>query len=298
MAGYKCGRVALIGRPNAGKSTLLNRMVGVKVAIVSDKPQTTRHRILGVLSRPRGQIVFVDTPGVHRPYYRMNRRMMDTTRNTLSAVDLIALIIDASEPAGAGVRYTIDLLRDIQTPVFLLLNKVDRLNKENLLPLIAGYDHDYPFAEIIPVSALRGDNCDRFLDATFRHLPEAPALYPLDSLTDRPLRFLAAELIREKLLHRTRDELPYTTAVAIDSWEEPDEADAVVRIEATILVERDSQKAIVIGKGGRMLKAVGTAARKEIEGLVGRHLYLGLRVKVNAGWRQQAPILDRLEIEA
>ena len=295
--GHRSGMVALIGRPNAGKSTLLNRMVGAKVAIVSDKPQTTRHRILGVLSRDDGQIIFVDTPGVHRPHYRMNRRMMDTTRRVLEDVDLVALLIDASEPVGGGVRYTIELLGGVDAPVLLLLNKVDRLRKRKLLPLIDDFSGRHPFTDIIPISALKGDNCDRFLEAALEQLPEGPPLFPLDALTDRSIRFLAAELVREKLLRRTRDELPYTTAVVIDGWEEPEDENAVVRISATILVDRDSQKGIVIGKGGRMLKSVGTSARGEIEELIGRRVYLDLRVKVKTGWREQEPILDQLEID-
>jgi GTP-binding protein Era len=297
LAAYRSGTVALLGRPNAGKSTLLNQMVGTKVAIVSDKPQTTRHRILGVLSRAEGQIVFVDTPGVHRPHYRMNKRMMDTTRHVLADVDVVALLIDATESLGAGTSYTLGLLKEVDVPVFLLLNKIDKLKKEKLLPLIDTLRGQHEFTEIIPISALRGDNCELFFDAVLKCLPESEPLFPEDALTDRTVRFLAGELIREQLLHRTRDELPYTTAVSVEAWQEGEGKRATTRISATILVDRDSQKGMVIGKGGRMLRAVGTASRKEIEKLIGQHVYLDLRVKVRSGWRESEPILDKLEIE-
>jgi len=289
--------VSLVGRPNAGKSTLLNRMVGEKVAIVSDKPQTTRNRILGILTRPGFQIVFVDTPGVHRPHYRMNVRMMETTRAALEGVDVVALLIDVTERAGAGVRYTMDMLKDLETPVFLLLNKIDRIDKRELLPMIQDYSERAEFAEIVPISALQGDNCDRLEELLVEYLPAGAPLFPEDALTDRSLRFMAAELIREQLLRRTRDELPYTTAVRVDRWVAPGDESPVLRIEATILVDGPSQKGIVIGRGGRMLKAVGTAARREIERMTRERVFLDLHVKSKEGWREQEPILDELEIE-
>lgn len=295
--GYRAGMVALVGRPNAGKSTLLNRLVGAKVAITSNKPQTTRHRILGVLTRPGGQVVFVDTPGVHRPHYRMNKRMMDATRAALHDVDLVALLVDVTEDPGAGQRYAIDLVDKVEAPAFLLLNKVDRIAKHRLLPMIASLSKKGSWAEVIPISALKGDNCERFLDAALGYLPEAAPLFPDDALTDRSERFLTAELVREQLLRRTRDELPYTTAVAVDEWQEPEQEGGTVRIFATIMVDAESQKPIVIGRGGKMLKAVGTAAREQIEEMLGRRVFLDLRVKVRSGWREDAPILDRLEIE-
>jgi GTP-binding protein Era len=293
----RSGTVALIGRPNAGKSTLLNTLVGAKVAITSNKPQTTRHRILGVLTRPGGQLVFVDTPGVHRPHYRMNRRMMDATLSVLHDVDIVALLIDVTESPGAGLQYAIELVRDLEVPTFLLLNKIDRIAKGKLLPMIAAYTEKGGWDEVIPISALKGDNCERFLEVALRYLPEGPPLFPEDALTDRTERFLAAELVREQVLHRTRDELPYTTAVTIDAWEEPEKPGRSVRIFATIWVEAESQKPIVIGKGGQMLKAVGTAAREQIEKMLGRKVFLDLHVKVRSGWREDAPMLDRLEIE-
>jgi GTP-binding protein Era len=293
----RSGTVALIGRPNAGKSTLLNTLVGAKVAITSNKPQTTRHRILGVLTRPGGQLVFVDTPGVHRPHYRMNRRMMDATLSVLHDVDIVALLIDVTESPGAGLQYAIELVRDLEVPTFLLLNKIDRIAKGKLLPMIAAYTEKGGWDEVIPISALKGDNCERFLEVALRYLPEGPPLFPEDALTDRTERFLTAELVREQVLHRTRDELPYTTAVTIDAWEEPEKPGRSVRIFATIWVEAESQKPIVIGKGGQMLKAVGTAAREQIEKMLGRKVFLDLHVKVRSGWREDAPMLDRLEIE-
>ena len=291
------GTVALVGRPNAGKSTLLNRLVGAKVAITSTKPQTTRHRVLGVLNRPRGQVVFVDTPGVHRPHYRMNRRMMEVTRAVLRDVDVAALLVDVSESPGAGLQYAIDLVSRVGRPTFLLLNKIDRIGKAKLLPIIASLDKRAEWAEVIPISALKGDNCERFLEVVLDYLPEGMPLFPEDALTDRTERFLAAELVREQLLHRTRDELPYTTAVTIDEWHEPDRSRGTVRIFATILVDAESQKPIVIGRGGKMLKSVGTAAREEIEKMIGGRVFLDLRVKVRPGWREDAPFLDQLGIE-
>ena len=295
--GCRGGTVALVGRPNAGKSTLLNRLVGAKVAITSNKPQTTRHRILGVLNRPGGQFVLVDTPGVHRPHYRMNRRMMDATRSVLQDVDLVALIIDVTENFGAGVQYAIDLVGKVEAPTFLLLNKVDRISKHKLLPLIAFFNKKGSWAEVIPISARKGDNCECFLDTALGYLPEAAPLFPDDALTDRSERFLTAELVREQVLRRTRDELPYTTAVTLDEWQEPEREDGTVRIFATIMVDAESQKPIVIGRGGKMIKAVGTAARGQIEDMLGRKVFLDLRVKVRAGWREDAPFLDQLGID-
>ncbi len=294
---YRSGTVALVGRPNAGKSTLLNQLVGAKVAITSDKPQTTRHRILGVLTRPGGQLVFVDTPGVHRPHYRMNRRMMAATRAVLGEVDIVALLIDVTEEPGSGLRYVLDMVSDLAVPKFLLLNKVDRFAKAKLLPMIAAYSQKGGWAEVIPISALKGDNCERFLEVALGYLPVGERQFPEDALTDRSERFLTAELVREQVLHRTREELPYTTAVTVDEWQEPEKPGGVVRIFATILVDTESQKPIIIGRGGRMLKAVGTAAREQVEEMLGRRIFLDLRVKVRSGWREEAPILDRLEIE-
>ena len=296
--GFRSGTVALVGRPNSGKSTLLNRLIGAKVAITSNKPQTTRHRILGVVTVEKGQAAFVDTPGVHRPYYKMNQRMMNATRAALDDVDLVALLIDVSEAAGKGTDYAIKMVSGAAVPLFLLLNKVDLVAKDKLLPMIQQYSERAAWAEVIPISALKGDNCSRFLQTALSYLPESGPLFPEDVLTDRSERFLAAELVREQLLRRTREELPYTTAVAIDAWQEPDNDGGTVRIFATVFVDADSQKGIVIGRGGKMLKKIGTAARQQIEEMLGRKIYLDLRVKVRTGWREEAPILDRLEIES
>ena len=293
---FRCGTVTLVGRPNAGKSTLLNRLVGTKISIVSNKPQTTRHRISGVLTEDRGQVVFVDTPGVHRPHYRMNRRMMQATRQAMLDVDVIAVMIDTTESRGGGVDYLMGILRAVPVPTILLLNKIDRIAKPALLPLIDWFQRQHDFADIIPISALAGDNAEAFVDAVFRHLPAGPLLYPDETVTDRSVRFMVAEMVREELLHRTHEELPYTTAVAIDRWEEDGDGEGTVQIGATIYVERDGQKPIVIGKGGTMLRRVGTAARRQIEELIGRHVVLELWVKVRPEWREQARLLDEMEI--
>ncbi len=295
--GFRSGTVALIGRPNAGKSTLLNRLVGVKVSIVSDKPQTTRHRISGVVTEDRGQVVFVDTPGVHRPHYRMNRRMMATMRQVLHEVDLVALLVDVTESRGRGLTYLLALVKELETPVILLLNKVDKLAKLELLPLISWFSEQATFAEIIPISALKGDNCKALMDCSLKLLPKRPPMFPEETLTDRSERFLAAEFVREELLNRTREELPYTTAVTVDQWVEPEREGGPVVINATIYVDRPTQKPIVIGKGGKMLRAVGQAARMQIAELLGRPVHLELWVKVRPSWREQAPILDILEIQ-
>ena len=227
----------------------------------------------------------------------MNRRMMNATRAVLGEVDTVALLIDVTEEPGAGLRYALDLVSDLDVPKFLLLNKVDRFAKAKLLPMIAAYSQDGGWAEVIPISALKGDNCERFLEVALGYLPAGERLFPEDALTDRSERFLTAELVREQVLRRTREELPYTTAVTVDEWQEPEKPGGVVRIFATILVDAESQKPIIIGRGGRMLKAVGTAAREQVEELLGRRIFLDLRVKVRSGWREEAPILDRLEIE-
>jgi GTP-binding protein Era len=292
--GRKVGVVALIGRPNAGKSTLLNRIIGEKIAIVSDKPQTTRTRISGVLTRPDGQIVFLDTPGIHKPGYKLNRRMMAIVSEALSTVDLVLLMIDATQPMGRGDEFTLDLVKRSGTRAFLLPNKVDALrDKTKLLPLIGRYTSEAEFAEVIPVSALTGDGVELLVEKVFATLPEGPLLYPEDELTDQPERLLAAELVREKVLQMTSEELPYVTAVVTERWEE---AGDITRIYCVILVERPSHKSIVIGRGGARLKAIGTAARADIEKLLERHVFLNLFVKVREHWRDDERVLDELGI--
>jgi GTP-binding protein Era len=290
----KAGFVSLVGRPNAGKSTLLNRFAGQKLAIVSDKPQTTRHRIVGVRNTPAGQIVFIDTPGIHKPMHRMNRRMVDTATETLREVDVVVLVVDVTTPPGAGDRFVIDLVRNAKSRTVLALNKVDRVRKTDLLPVINHYAHAAGFAAIVPVSAFTGDGVDRLEQEILAALPESEPLYPDDYLTDQSERTLAAELIREKVLHHTRDELPYTTGVVIEQFEEPQREGGLTRIHAAILVESESQKPIVVGKGGEMIKRIGTEARKDLEAMLEGKVFLDLHVKVREDWRDNERILDEM----
>jgi GTP-binding protein Era len=290
----KAGFVALAGRPNAGKSTLLNRFVGEKVAIVSDKPQTTRHRIVGVKNLADGQIVFVDTPGIHKPKHRLNRRMVDTAVAALRDVDLVVLVVDATEPSGTGDRFVLDLVGQSRVPAVLALNKVDAIHKPQLLPLMDSYSRALPFRAIVPISALTGDGVDALEREILAALPDGEPLYPQDYLTDQTQRTLAAELIREKVLAHTRDELPYTTAVIIDRFEEAAEEGGVTRIFASILVDHDSQRPIVLGRGGEMIKRIGTEARRDLEAIVDGRVYLDLHVKVRQDWRDDERILNEL----
>ncbi len=289
----RAGTVALIGRPNAGKSTLMNRLLGEKVAIVSDKPQTTRHRLVGILSDAHGQMVFYDTPGVHRPLHRLNRQMMSHAMDALRDADVVCALVDAAEPSGAGDRYLLDLLGKAEAPRILALNKIDRVRKPDLLPRIARYAAAGLFAEIVPLSAKTGDGCDLLLDVLWRVLPEGPPLFDPELLTIHPERFLAAERIREKVLELTGAELPFATAVALDRWE--DDGQGLVRIYASLLVERPGQKAILVGRGGQMVKAIGTAARRDLEELLGERVYLDLQVKLAPGWREDRGLLAALD---
>ena len=289
----KSGFVSLIGRPNAGKSTLLNRLVGNKLAIVSDKPQTTRNRIVGVKNCEAGQIIFTDTPGIHRPLHRMNVRMVDLAVEAARQADLVGLVRDASVPAGAGDRFVRGLLGKARIPVVLILNKIDRLAKPKLLPMIDAARAAYPFVEIVPVSALDGTNVDRLERVLFDHLPEGEPLYPQDFVTDQPERFFVAEIVREKVLQSTRDELPFSTAVVVDRFEEPD-AGGLMRLYCSILVEKDSQKPIVIGRSGQMIKRIGSAARQDLEHFFRTRVFLDLRVKVRSLWREDERALDEL----
>jgi GTPase len=288
---HHSGYVALIGRPNAGKSTLLNRLVGQKIAAVSDKPQTTRFQIKGIITKPEGQVVFVDTPGVHLPGYELNRRMMTAVQEALLGVDLVALIRDASVSTGNGDRFVLDLIKRSEKPALLLLNKIDKLeDKSALLPLIDWYRNEYEWREIIPISALKDEMTDVLLDSCLRHLPEGEPIFSEDELTDQSLRTLVAEIVREKVLRSTGDEIPYVTAVVTERFEEVREDFA--RINCLIVVERTSQKKIVIGKGASRLKEVGIAARHDIEALLGHRVHLELFVKVEEDWRNDARLLD------
>ena len=292
----KSGHVSLIGRPNAGKSSLLNRIVGAKLAIVSSKPQTTRTRILGVKNYEDGQIVFVDTPGIHRPLHRMNVRMVDAAVDTIGEVDVVGVVVDASEKPGAGLRYLLDLVKGSEAKLVLILNKIDLVKKHKLLPILDQLSKEREWEAIVPVSAATGDNVERLERVLLDALPEGEALYPDDYLTDQRERDMVAEMIREQVLRLTRNELPFSTAVLIDHFKEPTPEDSTTRIFATIFVERESQKPIVIGKGGELIKEIGTAARKDIEGLLDQHVFLDLRVAVREQWRDDGRMLDQLGV--
>jgi len=289
----RSGFVTLVGRPNCGKSTLLNQLVGEKISIVTDKPQTTRHVIRGIVTRPEGQLVLLDTPGVHKPIHRMNSLMMKSVRDSISEVDVVALMVDASQSFGKGDRFVLDLIAPIEVRKVLILNKIDRIRKPDLLPLIDQYSKLAPFEEIVPIAALTGENVETLMTVLFKLLPEGPPYYPEDQLSDRQERSIAAEIIREKLIDRTEDELPFSTAVSIDRFEE---GETLCRIFATIHVERESQKGIVIGKRGQLLKEVGIAARHDLEKLLGRQVYLEMRVRVTAGWRDDEASLKDLGV--
>lgn len=290
---FKSGFVSLIGLPNAGKSTLLNALVGQKVAIVADKPQTTRTSVQGVLTMPGAQIVFVDTPGIHKADTALNKRLMQTVRSSLEERDLLLFVADATHSFGALDRQALDLAGKTGTAVVLVLNKIDLLtDKANLLPLIEEYKKAFEFAEYVPVSAARKQGLDELQKVILAHLPEGPAYFPEDYVTDQPERFLAAELIREKVLQATRQEVPHSVAVAVDKWEATPK---LTRIFATIRVEREGQKAIVIGSKGSMLKKIGTLAREEMERLFDIHIYLDLHVRVQPGWREQPAFLNTLD---
>lgn len=292
----KFGTVALVGRPNAGKSTLMNRLLEEKVAIVSDKPQTTRHRLVGILSTGRGQMVFLDTPGIHKPAHQLNRTMVRHATEALREADVVCLLVDASERPGAGDRFLLNLLEGVESPRILALNKVDRVAKPALLPRIASYDESGLFEEIVPISALKGSGCEALLEVFWRLLPEGEAIYDPELLTIHPERFLVAERIREKVLAQTRGELPFTTAVLIDSWEDAP-GGGLVRIYASILAERPGQKKILIGKQGSRIKAIGTAARKDLEEFLGKRVYLDLQVKLEPDWRESSKVLQELDRE-
>jgi GTP-binding protein Era len=291
----RAGYASLVGRPNAGKSTLLNRIIGEKIAIVSDKPQTTRTRIIGVKNYADGQIVFVDTPGIHRPLHRMNVRMVDAAVDTLREVDCVALIFDASTRPGRGDEYVSALFAGVKRPVVLVLNKIDLVSKPALLPLIERASRWHDFTAILPVSAATGDGVDRLESVLLEQMPEGAPAYPDDYLTDQPERSLAAEIVREKVLRHTRAELPFTTAVAVDQFDESQRAE-LLKLYCTIFVEQDSQKPIVIGRGGEMIKRIGTEARVDLERFFDTKVFLDLRVKVNPDWRNDERVLDELGV--
>lgn len=289
---FKSGFVAIIGRPNVGKSTLMNQIIGQKIAIMSDKPQTTRNKIHGVYTTEEGQIVFLDTPGIHKPQSKLGDYMMKTAQNALSEVDAILLLIDVVEGLGGGDRYIIENLKKVNTPVVLVMNKIDQVHPEALLSIITTYKDLYPFAEIVPISAMHGSNVNTLLEQVMKYLQEGPQYYPADQVTDHPEQFVCAELIREKILHLTREEIPHSIAVSIEDMKVED--NGVVHISAVIYVERDSQKGIIIGKKGALLKEVGQKARADIEALLGSKTFLELWVKVKKDWRNQDRVLRDL----
>jgi len=291
-ASFKSGFVAVVGRPNAGKSTLVNALVESKVSIVTPVPQTTRNRILGILHRPDAQVVFMDTPGVHKPLSRLNEQMMNYVRQALADRDLAVLIVDASEKFGKGDEFVINLLNEYSPRTILALNKIDRMHKPDLLPLMDRYAKLYGFEEIFPISALRGEGLEGLLAAIVQRLPEGPPYFPADEYTDQPERFLASEIIREKVIRHTKHEMPYVTAVLIDALEE---STMITRLHATIVVEKDSQKPIVIGAGGARLKEIGSEARQELEKLFPPKVYLELFVKVQPQWRNDSAVIAELD---
>ncbi len=300
---YRTGYVALVGRPNTGKSTLLNRLIGQKIAIVSDKPQTTRISILGIKTTPKGQIIFIDNPGIHKPLHTLNKRMMSFVYSSLETADLVCLLVDATQKYGHGDEFVLETLKRVSTPVFLLLNKVDIVRKDKLLLLIDSYKDLFPFREIIPVSALKGDNLDILEKLVHEALPVADKLYSDEEISDQSQRFLLAEIVREKLLSHVEEELPFVTAVLIESIErkeqkdrkKPGETRALTHIRASIFVERDTHRKIVIGRQGRLIKTVGIEARREIEKILGTKVYLDLHVKVRERWRDSKDVLDLIE---
>lgn len=288
---FTSGFISIIGRPNVGKSTLLNALLGEKIAIISNKPQTTRNRILGIVNRQAAQLVFMDTPGIHKPMHRMDEIMVKTALRTYNEVDVILMLVEATEQPG-GEMFIVDTLSQVKTPVFLLINKVDLVKKEALLPLMQKYSARYHFAEIMPVSALEND-LGGLVETILKRLPQGPKYFPDDQITDQPERFIVSELVREKVFELTKEEVPYSTAVVIEEMKEEPE---ITRIHAVIYVERDSQKGILIGKGGGMLKQIGTLARLDAEKLLGTKIFLKLFVKVKKGWREDERMLKNFGI--
>lgn len=292
---FRSGYVALIGRPNAGKSTLLNHLVGEKIAAVSNKPQTTRHKIKGIVTSENGQIVFVDTPGVHKPGYLLNRRMMAAVHDAILSVDVVVLMRDASVSTGNGDKFVLDLVKQAEKPAILVLNKIDKVKeKHQLLPLIEYYSNEYEFAEIVPVSALKGEAVDELLVQITKHLPEGEPIFAEDELTDQSMRFIVSEMVREKILQTTGEEIPYVTAVVTEKYDESDPL--TTKIYCAIYVERSSQKGIIIGKQGSKLQQIGTNARADIEKLLGKRVYLQLFVKVVEDWRNRDRDLNEMGI--
>lgn len=286
---FKSGFVSIIGRPNVGKSTLLNYVIGQKIAIMSDKPQTTRNKVQGVYTENDAQIIFIDTPGIHKPKHKLGDFMMKVAYQTLREVDLILFVVDAKEGFGGGDQFIIEQLQNVKTPVFLVINKIDLIHPDQLIQFIDQYREKYDFAEIIPISALQGNNINTLKEQIIEYLEEGPQFYPADQVTDHPERFIVSELIREKVLHLTREEIPHSIAVGIEQMKERE--GGTVYIGATIVVERSSQKGIIIGKQGTMLREIGKRARGDIEALLGSKIFLELWVKVQKDWRNKPGFL-------
>lgn len=285
MLEHKSGFVAIVGRPNVGKSTLLNRIVGQKIAIMSDKAQTTRNKIQGVYTTPEAQLIFIDTPGIHKPKHRLGDFMVESAYSALREVDAVLFMISADQKRGRGDDFIIERLKNVQSPVYLIINKIDKVHPDELLGIIEDYSAQMPFAQVVPISATEGNNVDRLMEVLIAEMPEGPQYFPDDQVTDHPEYFIVSELIREKVLFLTRDEVPHSVAVVVDSMKR-NENDKI-QIQATIIVERDSQKGIIIGKGGKMLKNIGIKSRKDIENLLGNKVYLELWVKVQKNWRDK-----------
>ena len=292
MTEHKSGFVSIIGRPNVGKSTFMNRVIGHKIAIMSDKAQTTRNKIQGVMTREDAQIIFLDTPGIHKPKHKLGDYMMRVAKNTLSEIDAIMFMVNVNEDIGRGDEYIMEMLKNVKTPVFLVLNKIDLVHPDALMPKIEKYKTYMNFTEIVPISALEGLNVDHFIDVLKDYLPEGPKYYPDDQISDHPEQFVVGEIIREKILHLTSEEIPHAIGVNVDRMIK--DSEERVRIEATIFVERDSQKGIVIGKGGKKLKEVGKRARRDIEMLLGSKVYLELWVKVQKDWRNKVNFIRQM----
>ena len=288
---FKSGFVAIVGRPNVGKSTLLNQIIGEKITITSDKAQTTRNKIQGIYTTDEEQIVFIDTPGIHKPKHQLGQFMVDSALSTLNEVDLILFMVNVSEKMGPGDRFIMERLQNVKTPVFLILNQIDKVHPDELLPIIEAYQNEMEFAEIVPVSAITGNNVEHLLGVISNYLEEGPQYYPSDQVSDHPEYFIVQELIREKVLQLTREEIPHSVAVITESMQQ--ENDNLIEIQATIVVERSSQKWIIIGKQGSMLKEIGTRARKDIQTLLGSKIYLELWVKVADDWRDTPRDLNR-----
>ena len=292
MTEHKSGFVSIIGRPNVGKSTFVNRVIGHKIAIMSDKAQTTRNKIQGVMTRDDAQIIFIDTPGIHKPKHKLGDYMMRVAKNTLSEIDAIMFMVNVNEDIGRGDEYIMEMLKNVKTPIFLVLNKIDLVHPDTMMPKIEQYQSYMDFTDIIPISALEGLNVDHFIDVLKSFLPEGPKYYPDNQISDHPEQFVVSEIIREKILHLTSEEIPHAIGVNVDRMIKEDEDR--VRIEATIYVERDSQKGIVIGKGGKKLKEVGKRARRDIEMLLGSKVYLELWVKVQHDWRNKVNFIRQI----